>query len=98
MLCARIADAGTAVGSSPQWPEWSRALATHIAEAVRAKQLVLIAESMIQAHIERILVIHLILICQIVVGQASLIRRRIEIGDVEADLVDQCRIDDVWVA
>ena len=69
MLRARIADAGAAIGSSPQRPEWSRLLTAHVAETVRSKDLILFAEAVIHADIEGILIVYMVLIGEIVVRQ-----------------------------
>src|SRR5581483_11478314 len=75
VLRARVADARAAIGTSPERPQWTGLLAAHITEAVRGKYLVLLAESMIEANIERVLVIDVVLICQIILGQRGGIRR-----------------------
>ena len=43
-------------------------LAAYITEAVRGKNLVLLAESVVEANIEGVLVVDVVLICQIILG------------------------------
>ena len=69
VLSARLADAGATIGASPQRPERAGLLAAHIAEAVGRKNLVLLAEAMVEPNIERVLVVDVVLICQVILGE-----------------------------
>jgi hypothetical protein len=68
VLCARVARTGTAIRTTPQWPQGARPLAAHIAKTVRREHLILIAEAVIEPDVERILAIDVILVGEIVVG------------------------------
>ena len=68
VLRARVADAGTTIGTAPQRPQRAGPLAAHVAKAVGREDLVLIAEAVIEPDVERILVVDVVLVGQIVVG------------------------------
>ena len=91
VLSARIADARAAIGSSPQRSERARSLAAHITETVRAEKLVVIAESVVQPDIERILIVYLVLIGQIIISKSAEVWLGVKIGDVGTDLIDKIR-------
>ena len=85
MLSARVTNARAAIGPSIQWPQWARLLAPHVAETVRTEDLVFIAEALIEAEIEGILIVYLSLIGQIILGQiagSAEVRQWIKVGDV----------------
>src|ERR1035437_1638136 len=91
-LSARIADARATIGSTPQRPQRPRLLAAHVAETVGTKDLILLAEAVIQADVERILIVQLVLIGEIVVRECSGIGRLgIKIGNVLPHLIDAQR-------
>ena len=62
MLGSRVADAGTAIGASPERTQGAGALAPDITETVGAKYLVLIAEAVIEPDVELILIVYVPLI------------------------------------
>src|SRR5471030_1525709 len=101
VLSARIADARATIGSSIQRSQRARLLAAHVAETVGAENLVFIAEAVIQPEIEGILIVHLSLISQIVVGEiagSSEVRQWIKVGDIRTHVVDQSRVDHIRLA
>ena len=86
VLSARLADARATIGSSPQRSQGPRLLAAHVTETVGSKDLILLAEAVIQADIKRILIVYLVLIGEIVVREYGGIGGlRIEVGNVLAD-------------
>ncbi len=98
VLRAGIADAGTTVGAAKQRTERAGTLAAHIAETVGGEHLILIAEAMIEPHIETVLIVHVILVGKIVVGQPGQVGLRIKIGHLLSDGVDRTRRNHVQLS
>src|SRR5438876_397898 len=71
----------------------SRPKAADITEAVPREDLILFAKAMVQANVERILIIHSIRIGEIVVDQARTIGQRIQIGNIRSRRISHYRRD-----
>src|SRR5439155_18436878 len=97
VLRSRLVAAGAAVCSA-QVPQRPRPEAADVAKAVPNENLVLFAEMMIEANIERILVVHPIWTREIIVDHVLNIGQRIQVSDIHARGVKQVWRDYVQLA
>ena len=84
VLSARVADAGTAIGAAPQWAQRAGPLAAYIAKTVGREHLVLIAEAVVEPDVERILIVDVVLVGEIIVGKPGKVGLGIEIRNILA--------------